>query len=414
MFMVCILVVTCSGCAPARVVLDQIVGNKAIARRESSQYIAFSNGDVTDIATIMSPDDLRNTVLMYDQYRSSVFQHQLNDLSEQTIYNAFEYALEHCCKNILFTSNLVKDTDQLHRLLTFLSLDSPLLEQNLSYEIGTITTYYPVNITDWYTKNACFDGYYITVHNFDTALWEKKLEAIEQAEHILTSLNIPEFTDSYGKAECIYRYIGETVSYDEYQYPESTDVYPYLYDTLIRGRSHCDGFANAISLLMNMAGVTCVEKQCTKLDGSDVGHTWNYVNLGNWWYNIDGTYIDWIPVCDSSVGCGPGFAFSDMFQQGLPDYAEHYVVGDQNDPMEPDAHWISASSSDFVPGVIKAYQSHNAEWAYIVLDCYDKDALSTQMQRVANELRSRVYYSAFPLMNNRTALFVYNGSLYNK
>ncbi len=409
----CALALTCTGCTPIQAILDQTVGDGYIADIESIPHIGFSNGEVTETDYILTVEEFGALDTVYDDYRGNGFYSCLTEANEKTIYHAYEYALENGYQNILFDASLVNNAEQLQELLTFLSLDSPLLEQNLSYEIGTFTTYYPVEIYDFYTKNACFEGFYITVKNFDNILWEKKLEAIDKARAVLNSLQFSEDTSDGEKAAAIYRYIGQTVSYEEYDYPQQGDVYPYLYDTLVRGRSHCDGFANALSLLLNMADVYCVEKQCIKVDNEDIGHTWNYACLDGNWYNIDGTYVDWIPKIECGM-LGPGFAFSDELQQGTPDYADYYTESIDNYSLKPDTYVSTVNDADFVECVCAAYTSHNMDWAYVIVDSYDKDALSLQMQQVANQLRTRVYYGSFPIKNQRTAVLIHSGELYNK
>ncbi len=418
---VCILLVLlmllgCTGCIPVQLTLDYLVGNEKIAAVEALPHFGFSNGDVLETTTILTAEELFAESLEYDDYRVSLFYDQLSD-NEQKIYRAYEYALEHAYTNVLIDTSLVEDADHLYTILEYLSLDTPLLEQNLRYEMGTFTTYYPVQIYDFYATDACFEGYYLTIHNFESSLWGKKQDALRKAEEILASLSLSEDMSAVEKAECIYRYIGDTVAYEDYdEAKESEDdlaVFPYLYDALILGKTHCDGYANALSLLLNMAGIPCAEKQYTKEETDETGHTWAYANLGDVWTNIDGTYVEWIPDRDCSMDAGPGFGFSDIFQQESPDYAAFYSNTAQDLVMAPDAHLSSPAGDAFVTEAVNAYAEHNYEWAYILVDTYDEDALDEQMQRIANSLYTRICYASFYLMDDRAAILIYSGDLYN-
>ena len=64
----------------------------------------------------------------------------------------------------------------------------------------------------------------------------------------------------------------------------------FLYDGLIKGKTHCDGTANMYSLLLNLAGVENFERS---YDGGEdkAGHTWNALKLDGVWYNTDATAL---------------------------------------------------------------------------------------------------------------------------
>jgi len=408
---VCALLIGCTGCAPAQIVLDELIGKEAVAAVETIPHFGFSNGEVTETTHIVTEDELMNLPLHFSSCRSSVFFDSLTG-SDRLIYRAYEYALENSFTNILIDASLVEDSDRLYDLLMYLSLDSPLLEQNICYEMGTFTIYYPVEIYEWYSKNACFEGYYVTVKNFAQDLWSKKTEAFQKAEAILLSLSLTDDMSDMQKAEAIYRYVGEHVIYEDYEDTDELTVHPYLHDALFKGKTHCDGYANALSLLLNMAGLPCVEKQYVSLDSSETGHTWDYVCLDSGWTNIDGTFTEWIPDVDCGLSAGPGFAFSDEFQQQTPDFADCYEPSSGQIGLTPDAHLSSISDEAFPSAAIDAYVSHNYEWAYILVDAFSEDDVSRQMQEIANRLRTRIHYASFELVEDRTAIFIYNDNLY--
>ncbi|MDP4120551.1 MAG: Ig-like domain-containing protein [Bacillota bacterium] len=61
----------------------------------------------------------------------------------------------------------------------------------------------------------------------------------------------------------------------------------YAYGALVLGASVCNGYTDAYQMLCNIAGMPCFEAN------SDViGHTWNIVKVGAYYYNVDVTAMD--------------------------------------------------------------------------------------------------------------------------
>ncbi len=70
---------------------------------------------------------------------------------------------------------------------------------------------------------------------------------------------------------------------------EAEDLVYTAYGALINGKAVCEGYARAMQLLCNAAGIPC-----TVIIGysQGEGHMWNLVNPGNGWYHVDVTWDD--------------------------------------------------------------------------------------------------------------------------
>ncbi len=402
-----LLLFTMSGCAPMTMVLDAVVGNDQVAAVEATPHIGFSNGDVATTTEIVPVSEWETYPLEYSAYRSAVLYDTLT-AEEQTVYRAFEYALEKNYTNILIDNITLNDADRIVDILYFLSLDSPLLEQNLRYEIGTFTLSHPVNIWDIYTREAAFTGIYIKVANFAWQWWKPKMTALEKAREVVDG-----FSDNLTEAELaeeVYRYIGDTVTYELYDEDKDGEVFPYLPDALLHGKSQCDGYTNALSLLFRLAGLECVEKQYTADSAEEIGHTWNCVKIDGVWYNVDGTMDGWIPEEGCAMGGGMGFAFPDELQSTPTDYADLYPACDAALYMPVDARFDSVNDADFVDTALEAYRRHDSEWAYVIVDEYDEDVLDDRMQTFANRIYGTIHYIHYEINDGKTVILIHNGA----
>lgn len=228
--------------------------------------------------------EMENYVSDYSQYNTYTYYSKLNKY-EKIVYHSFEYALDNSLQYVMICKKLNgKLTYSPEDILYFLSLDSPIVEQNL------------LNITDSYkTKfKEPFDlvfkeqeGVLVGVSNFTEEKLAKKNEAIKKAEEIVAS--VPTDYSEKKKVEYIYKKLGSTIKYITYEEEQDKN---YLYDALCDGKSNCDGFANAFSLVCNMVNINCVEKIYSPKNGED-GHTWNSFECDGKWYNADvSTYED--------------------------------------------------------------------------------------------------------------------------
>lgn len=417
------MVLCCSGCAPIQSLLDSISGDAAVVEAEAIARFGFSTGTLFKDSeeTLWKAEEFADKTAASAMYRGSLHYEKLTD-REKTLYHAYEYALENGYTNILVDDLLIEDPNVLGKVLRYLALDSPLLEQNLRYETGSFTTYYPVEVLGLYERQAAFDGYYIAVKNFDRSFWEKKNEALTKAQSVVAAL--PSGLSAAEKAESLYRWLTEHTTYQLYDDTKNEKVFAYLYDAMITGKTQCDGFANGLSMLFRLAGINCVEKMylphakdaAVADDGAasqEVGHTWNLYELDGVWYNADTSGVaHMVPIKESGMHAGYYFAFPDLLQEHAPNFAEVYPACETGLYMPIDAHL--KDTDGLYETLKKAYNEHNKEWALVLLDTYTDKKVDTAMQKVANYVKGTIRYRHIPASNGRTALLLYKPDLLPK
>ncbi len=236
----------------------------------------FSERDATNAlkSTYYRAEAFADFESEYSQYNSYIHYESLAE-NEKLLYKIYEYALYNSYRFVLFDVSLLEGSDQTEgSILRILSADSPLLEQNIWFSFDEIKL-----PTDEESKGDTeFNGILLTCDNFSFKLFEKKKDAIALAEKIIEEM--PEGLSSMETAKHFYKVLGRNTTYDIGE----DGIQNYLYNAISGQSTHCDGFANAYSLLCNMAGVPCYEKIW---NSTDVGHTWNAIYFNHSWYNVD-------------------------------------------------------------------------------------------------------------------------------
>ena len=252
-------------------------------KADSSIYFYKDTEDASDKS--VNADEITNYAPEISKYSSRQYYNNLTE-KEKFVYNAVIYAFEHNETCVFMPEEYVPaDGKSLEDILYFAALDSPLVEQNLSYSGEPIETETYIKDSLGFTHKKVTSGSYIYVTCFTAEKTELKKQAIEKAKKIVSSIPTDCNTDEK-KAKYVFSYIADNCVYTDYA--DSADA-NYLYDALVLGRTNCDGFANAYSLIMNMCGIDCFEKMVNGV-GSEPGHTWNCVKIDGNYYNVDVTY----------------------------------------------------------------------------------------------------------------------------
>ncbi len=399
-----------SGCSPSTDFFDILKSGKIIENIENSAYFGFSNGEILkdNREEYIAADFFDDYTSQYKHLRSDIYYNSLI-YEEKQVYLALEYALENSFSNILVDSMLVESVDEIIKIAEYLSLDSPLLEQNIRFEGGTFTSSIPVEITHFYKGYADFDGYYITIYNFSADMFNKKLLAVEEAKDIINGL--PKNLSDFEKAEHLYNFLAKNVEYEKYEDDDGkTDVFPYLYDALITGKTQCDGYANALSLLLKLAGIETAEKMYSSKE--EVGHTWTAFKIDGNWYNADASSSDFIPKKECSMGSGLYFAFSDLLRAYNEDYDDVIPYCEESRYMNPDGILQDLSDDSFRQTVTNCYDSRQPDWALILIKECSDSALDRQIQSSANSTLTTVYWFKNQLASGYTAVLVYGKGLF--
>lgn len=396
---ICCMSLVLGGCAPLVKVVDATYGENLVKEETTIAHIGFSNGEMLkeEIQTLLTRDTLLTIENQYTIYRGSAAYHSLTR-KEQLIYRAMEYAMEQQYTNILIDGKLTDSPETFGKILTCLALDSPLLEQNLRYHIGSFQTSYPINILGISQKEVRFEGYYITVDNFAKEYWDKKMIALKKGKEIVD--NLADGMSDTEKARRLYSYVAENIQYTNYS--DLQEVQPFLYDALIEKKTHCDGFSNCLALLFRLAGIENIEKFYGAKDGG-VGHTWNFCKLEGQWYNMDATGAKSILRDETSVGMHLYFAFSDEMQSYQPDYKEIYESSDEGLDINVDLY---IEDIEGVSGKIaKEYRTKGS--CLVLADKCGESALQNTMQNLANSLQESIYWMHYSVVNDKTAVYIY-------
>ena len=118
----------------------------------------------------------------------------------------------------------------------------------------------------------------------------------DKVEDVLKQIIKPDMTD-YEKELAIHDYI---VVHCQYGYVESSKDYAYrAYGALVQNKAVCNGYAEAMALLMTCVGI---ENQIVTGTADNELHAWNQVCLDGNWYQVDATWDD--PLPDRGVFAG--------------------------------------------------------------------------------------------------------------
>ena len=119
-----------------------------------------------------------------------------------------------------------------------------------------------------------------------TLLYNKSVSILEQ----ITTEDMTEVQ----RETAIHDYI---VTHTEYSVTGNPDVLASASSVLIDGKGQCQGYSEAMGLLLGLSGITSrvVSGVAYGTDGVAVAHAWNQVLINNVWYHVDVTWDDPIP-----------------------------------------------------------------------------------------------------------------------
>ena len=291
----------------------------------------------------------------------------------QLPYLILQYALDHAQTSVYIDQRLLEGAEEtIDEILMFLALDNAMLEQNLSWGYQDIS----ISMTGS-TGSTDVRGKILQIDEFAQGKLDKKLEALKKAEEIIAQM--PQGLTDEEIAQWIYRYLGTHVEYfAAYGTGEKPD---YLYDALCVGKTNCDGYANAYSLLCSLADIDCAEKMYTPEDPKEIGHTWNLVNLGDTWYNVDATGSHEVR---GEYGIMSHFCVADDRMEYTYSYKDRLPACDQN-LIQPDC--VITGSDDAADAVKQAYDTiRNTDRNYILVLFAEGEQDSDTMRDIANTL----------------------------
>ena len=195
------------------------------------------------------------------------------------------------CSRDTWTSVLVFDAD------VFLANNPDVLSafSTLEYYNDNVIYYYWFEVGKYEGRQAP-----ITSTKY-TSNYERYLAAMN-AYDIVDSIITDDMSDRE-KAKAIHDWLCKNVAYDHDNYvnntvPDSSYTIegPFLYNTSV-----CKGYAEAFTLMANVAGMQCKTINGTAYNGRITDfHAWNKILIDNEWYYVDVTWDD--PTPDSGKG----------------------------------------------------------------------------------------------------------------
>lgn len=217
------------------------------------------------------------------------------DFNEENIYSNLETLAQRLDKEILkgeesFTVYLKDmDVDEINQINS--SLNGIFGSGETYQQVGAVgDSYKKVKITirrtiNYYVLKACKDGSEIPENQ------SKADRLYEVVRQVLDSVITDGMTD-YDKELALHDYLVSHCRYSEdtMQEPES-DIYR-AYGALVDGNAVCNGYAEAMQLLLMCVGVN-TRFVIGTADGVD--HAWNLVELDGNWYHMDATWDDPLP-----------------------------------------------------------------------------------------------------------------------
>lgn len=190
-------------------------------------------------------------------------------------------------KSLFLANNKIKDITPLGKLSSLKYLD---LSNNLISEISVITNLKKLE----------------TIKLWDSKSIEEITKIYQKSKEIIASVIRTEMSD-LEKELALHDYLVTHTKYDQENYdkhsitPEDHDAYGVFKNNL----GVCDGYAEAMQVLLNMCGIECTivigDTLGPKDSGyEDYGHAWNVVKIDGSYYQLDVTFDD--PVLNNPNG----------------------------------------------------------------------------------------------------------------
>lgn len=359
-------------------------------------FIGFSKTEVDKADQLLQkqPEELQNYISRYSGYNTYTYFQHLND-TEKLLYHAYEYALDEALPYFWVDDRLLQDLKRTpFEVLEFLALDSAVVEQNISHSQGGYTVTH--SILNVQTASESYTS--VSVENFTPEKLQHKEEAIQKAKQILS--NVPEDASPREKAEYFYDYLGQNVTYET-----GIEGEEYLYTGLCQGKTNCDGYTNAFSLLCLLADIPCIEINDPPKEGEE-GHTWNVVSLGDRWVYVDctGAKSDVTSECENRRQERIYFGFPDALLENQVDHKD--LIPSCPEGLSPILHIPSGKIEDFDKQVKAAFKENNRQCAVILVDEGDLEDQITE--DLATKLEFDLHFTYFKTAEGKTVYYLFN------
>jgi hypothetical protein len=397
-----ILCLLLTGC-DYEAIIDEVVHEVANQLTEPEDVVepfigfAETEPETTDQLRQLTPQELLNYTPRYGIYNTYTYFRHLSE-SEKLIYRAYEYALDEGLPYCWIDDRLLQETERsLFQILEFFSLDSAVVEQNITYDQNGHTVTH--TILDVQTAEENYTA--IFLEDFTKKRLKNKDNAILQAKIMLSRLQSIDLYPDREVAEHIYKQLGGCTGYKD-----DVENEEYLYAGLCEGWTNCDGFANAFALMCILQDIPCIEVN-SDTPPDETGHTWNLVCLDGKWVHVDGTGStdDIWSECDNRSEKGwIYFGFPDVLAQERVLHSD--LLPNCPEGLHRIVHITSGQMQNFNLTVKRAFEENDNKWAIILVDQGNLEEQITE--ELATELGFGLHYIHYETAEGKTVYYLYN------
>lgn len=373
--------VTAAVVIPAAVVIGAIYVLPLFDIKSSNTLYYFGNDtSISADGTIsLGKEEVLGYSSKYSDTMTGYFKEQLDE-NETYIYNAFMYASENGYSDIFLPEEVFGNgsNDRLQELeyvITFLSCDSPFVAHNYTTNNKLVG-----NIEQFAGKSY----HHIQLETLGEEYKSRREAAYEKAKSVVASIPQDCNTDKQ-KAQYLYNYVAENSVYVTDGY--STRNVP-VADLLIDGKAICDGYADTVTMLFNMAGIETASANGVNTEKNQ-GHTVNFAKLDGEYYYFDASAdsivnekgfrpafyfgMSWEEVSDS-------FTFADEFANRCPK-AEKSLLSDNVDIV------ISDNSDATVESIAELIKSGKDNG---IIARFDESITDEERKSITNDTAGKV------------------------
>ena len=195
------------------------------------------------------------------------------------------------------TEELTKGKDSFSTYVNGLTEeDLVTVNHNLDGFFGHVSTYTILREVNPEVKLVLFNlevsnNYYVYQKIVNGKQIENNMDAVILAEKVRQVMEECHADSDYEKVVFYHDYV---VTHTQYGFLEGEDeLLPYTAaGALLRGTAVCNGYAEALELLLLCSGVDAYMAVGTTDEGN---HAWNIVNIDDKWYHVDTTWDDPVP-----------------------------------------------------------------------------------------------------------------------
>lgn len=238
--------------------------------------------------------------------------------------NGIEYIWERLDNEM--KANLAAALDAVKKVDPFVPLEYSMDEEK-TYQFMQLVLNcvvdYPYVVNSYRQVDTDGDGEYDSlVLSFNFELIQTEQDAWNLTDQLNARLDeiiagMPQGVSQYEQIKYLFEYLVFNC-----EYSDQNPFFYTAYGALIEGEATCQGYADAMHLLLSRAGFeTCF---CVGVGNNElVTHKWNYVKLDDGqWYVLDPTWADPVDQADPAYICYDYFLISD--EELLKDHKQKY------------------------------------------------------------------------------------------